>query len=321
MAAYDLYLQGRSHWTRLTPDGYRQALACYKRAVEIDPAFAAAHAATASAQAWVGHIEGGKPSEIYPQGKAAALRALELDDGLAEAHAALGYIQFVYDWDWGASEASFRRAIELNPSSASAHHQYSIFLGNLARFDEAIDEGARALALDPLWAQAAQNLGWWLVLAGRPAEGTVLLKRALDLEPDFPLARINLGLHLLAEQPGAAIAELERASSVSDRSPIAQALLAYAYAAGGQRPEANAILRELVALAERQYVSAVFMAVVQIGLEEYDEALRWLERGFEERAGGMTWLPHLFVFDPLRDNPRFAHLMRRLGFGEKTTQV
>jgi tetratricopeptide (TPR) repeat protein len=311
--AYDLYLRGRFHWNRMTPDGYAKAIECFEGAIQIDPTYAPAYAGMASAHAYSIHIEGREAAAIAAKGKAAALKAIELDERLPEAHAALGYILFAHYWDWPVAEAAFDRAVQANPNSAYAHYLYSIYFGNLGRYDEAIRESELSVDLDPLWPQAAQNLGWWYIHARRFAEGEMFLRRSLEMQPDFPLGRINLGLYLLSDRPEEGIKELELASTASGDAPIARCLLAYAYATNSQTDRAREILLELSALAEEQYVSDVFFSIVHIGLGEYDEALVWIERGYEARVGQMVWCPSLFVFDPLREDARFVGLMRKMG--------
>jgi len=310
-AAYDLFLRGRFHWNRMKPEGYENALRCFEGAVELDPGYARAYAGAAVAHAWAIHLEGRRSADIAAKGKEAARKALELDEKLDEAHAALGYILWGHDWDWAGAEASFRRALELNPNSAYAHYLYSIFLGNVGRFQEAIIESERSVDLDPLWAPASQNLGWWYHNSGRLAEARSALERALDLQPDFPLVRLNLGLHLLAEEPERGIEELT--SAAAEGAPIARSFLAYAYGETGESDNARRILEEMHRVASETYVSEVFFALIHLGLGEQEEAMRWLEEGYQQRTGAMVWCSHLDMFDPIRDDPRFIDLMRRMG--------
>ena len=313
LAAYDLFLRGRFHWNRMSPEGYEKALQCFEGALEIEPGYARAYAGAAAAHAYAIHLEGRKSSEIAARGKEAARKALELDERLEEAHAALGYILWGHDWDWDGAEASFQRALELHPNSAYAHYLYSIFLGNVGRFEEAIIESERSVDLDPLWAQASQNLGWWYHNAGRLAEARAALERALELQPDFPLVRLNLGLHLLADEPERGLEELELASAASEGAPIARCFLAYACGKTGKRDRARRMLDELHRVAAETYVSEVFFAIIHLGLKEHEEAIRWLEKGYEQRTGAMVWCAHLEMFEPLREDPRFSSLMRRMG--------
>ena len=318
LVAYDLYLRGKFHANQLSYDGYQKAVDCYEQATQADADYAAAYAGLVSAHTWFGHIEGGKPSEIYPRGKAAALRAVALDDSLAEAHAALGSIRFAYDWDWAGAEDEFKRAIALNPNSAASHHQYCIYLGNVGRLEEAIAASERAVRLDPLWAGASQAVGCWRVAAQQYDEGRIHLERALDRDANFALARVLLAvLYVKTQMPEKAIEECERTSSASGGAPnlLAQSMLGFTYAVGHRTEGARSVLATLENLARTQYVSAAFIAFVHIGLGEHDEAFRWLDKGFEERAGALTWLPTWPVYDSLRDDPRFHHLLRRMELG------
>ncbi|MEE9253796.1 MAG: tetratricopeptide repeat protein, partial [Pseudomonadales bacterium] len=263
---------------------------------------------------WCAYITGGKPSEIYPKAKTAALRALELDAGLAEAHSALGHIRFAYDWDWAGAEDAFKRAIALNPNSAAAHHQYSIYLGNVGRLEEAIAVGEQSVRVDPLSVAASQALGLLFVLAQQYDEGRIHLERALDLDPNFPVARVCLAvLHVKTQMPEKAIKECERAVSASRGAAGPQAMLGYTYAVAHRTEEARSVLATLESLAESQYVSAAYIAFPHIGLGEHDEAFRWLDTAFAERAGALTWLPTWPVYDSLREDPRFSRLLQRMG--------
>ncbi len=315
LAAYDLYLLGKFHANRYTYDGYQKAVECYEQATEADPDYAAAYAALASAHAWFGHIQGVKPSEIYPRGKTAALRAVALDDSLAEGHSALGYIRFAYDWDWAGAEAEFKRAIALNPHSVASHFQYCIYLGNVGRLEEAIAASEQAVRLDPLSVAAAQALGCWCVAAQRYDEGRIHLERALDRDPNFALAHVLLAvLYVKTQMPEKAVEQCERLVSASGGAPnpLAQSMLGFTCAVAHRTKEARSVLATLENLARTQYVSAAFIAFVYIGLGEHDEAFRWLEKGFEERAGALTWLPTWAVYDSLRDDPRFNQLLQRM---------
>jgi tetratricopeptide (TPR) repeat protein len=248
-----------------------------------------------------------------PKAKAAAVRALEIDDSLAEAHVTLGIYLSIFSWNQTAAEKEFRRAIELNPNYPTAHQQLANFcLAAMGRFDESIAEGRRAEELDPLSPVISMDVGANLTRARRLDEAIVQLNRALALDPNFYAARYALGTAYHAKgQFGEAVAEHRKALTLTD-DPWAKALLARSLAKSGQRDEAIKLLSELQSESARRYVPSAGLAIVYAALGEKDKAFMWLERDVAERSPR----PPLFsvnpVFDDLRDDPRFADLVRRV---------
>jgi tetratricopeptide (TPR) repeat protein len=255
------------------------------------------------------------PREMWPKAKAAGLKALEVDDNLAEAHVALGWVSFTYDWDWPAAEKHFERALALNPTSPAAHHQwYSIYLGALGRSGEALAEAKRALDLDPVSPVINHNVAEQLYLARQFDQAIEQCRKTLEMDPSFPLTHSLLGRAYLAKgMYRDALAESEKYLALSPRNPAALASLAYEHARSGERSQALRVLDELRALSKERHVPSYLFAVVYAGLGERDQAFAWLEKAYEERDGSLPMLKVNPTWDPLRSDPRFAGLVRRVG--------
>jgi len=311
--AHDHYLRGRYCWNQRTPESVRQAVEHYQRAIAADPGYAQAYAGLAGAWALFGWLSVASPRESMPRARAAALRALELDETVADAHAALGVYLSFYAWDQPAAERALRRAVDLNPGSATAHH----WLGNIAllamgRFDESLAEVRRAEELDPLSPVIASDTGVTLLYARRFGEAIAQFERTLAAAPEFYVARYHLGQALHSSgRLDAAIGEYERCLAATD-DPWVTALLARSLARAGRRAEALRHRDDLLAEAERRYVPNVAFAVVHAALDEPDEALRRLERDLAERSLYPPFYAHDPVFDELRPDPRFAALVDRV---------
>lgn len=312
--AHRLYLKGRFNWNQRTAASLREAAACYRQAIEQDPAYALAYAGLAEAYVLFGWLSVAPPRESMPQARAAALQAIELDDVLADAHSALGVYHSFYAWDQPASERALRRAIELEPSSATAHH----WLGNIpllamGRWDESLAAMRRARELDPLSPSIASDLGVTLLFARRWDEAIAQFGTTLALDPQFYVARYHLGQALHSSgRYDEAVAEYELCRESTD-DPWVQALLARSLAAAGRRDEAVRHRNELLADASHRWVPNVALAVADGTLGDSDEAFRWLERDFAERSLFPPFFAVDPVFDELRDDARFDDLVRRVG--------
>ena len=251
------------------------------------------------------------PAEVLPKARAALVRALELDNTLAEAHAANAYIRAYYEWDWRAAEQEFRRALELRPNYADAYFSYSRFLASRRRLDEAIAQLGRAVELDPLSLPLLANRALLEYFAGHYGEADRRLREIL--KSDSTDVTSKWGLALVQEQegrPGEAIALLK---PISGSSLNRKSSLGHAYAVAGRAAEARSVLDTLRAAAGRGYVPSYWFALLHTGLGQRDSALRYLERAYEERS---TVLAYLLIdprLAPLRNDPRFLALARRLG--------
>jgi eukaryotic-like serine/threonine-protein kinase len=305
--AYDAYLRGRFHLERGESD---QALQLFQQASRIAPQWAAPYVGLANYYTSLPFSTDVAPAEVLPKARSSLTQALDLDEDLAEAHAANAYIRAYYEWDWRSAEREFRRAIELRPSYADAYFSYSRFLASRRRLDEAIAQLARAVELDPLSLELRANRALLDYFAGRYDEAERRLKEVLQTDSTDVLATWGLGL--VAEQQGRldeAIAILE---PVVGASLNRKSSLGHTYAVAGRPAKARAILAELQKATAERYVPAYWFALVHAGLGERDQALRYLERAFEERS---TILAYLLI-DPrlaqLRSDPRFVALALRL---------
>jgi TolB-like protein/Tfp pilus assembly protein PilF len=312
--AYESYLKGRYFWNKRTADGLKVALAYFEQAIEEDPKYAQAYSGLADTYALLGDWQYGvmTPREAFPKAKAAAIKALELDSTLGEAHNSLAFVLDGFDWDLDAGGKEFQRAIELSPGYATAHHWYAWHLSLLGRFDEAIVEMRKAENLDPLSLIINADLAELLGLAHSYDEAIRQSLKTIEMDPNFALAHNQLAQaylqkHMYAE----AVAELQKAVKLSGDSPTCMANLARAYVASGRRSEAVKLLDDLKKRSNPGYSNASEIAMVYASLGDADQAMNWLEKGFEERFNpGVLLRPG---FDPLRSDPRFQNLLRRVG--------
>ena len=313
--AYEAYLRGRYHWNRRSADGIRRGIEYFQEAIERDPAYAPAYAGLAQAYDTLGSYNFLPPGEAFSLARAAVTRALELDESLPEAHVAWGGVLQSHLWDWPGAEAEFRRALDLDPNLAGAHHWYSDFLTVMKRPDDAIASARRAAELDPLNLAINMTLGAAYFYARRYEEAMELQRKTLDLDPSFGPAHRSMGGAL--EQLGRydeAIAEFRKGAALSD-DLSATSLLAHAYAVSGRTEEAWSLLEELEeAEARDRYVSPYSLAAVYTGLGNADRAFALLNRAFHSRDRGMASLLVAPRFDTLRADPRFSDLLRRMKF-------
>jgi TolB-like protein/DNA-binding winged helix-turn-helix (wHTH) protein/Flp pilus assembly protein TadD len=311
--AYESYLKGRYFWNKRTADGLKVALAYFNQAIDEDPKYAPAYSGLADTYALLGDWQYAvmTPKEALPKAKAAAIKALELDSSLGEAHNSLAFCLDGFDWDLDSAGKEFRRAIELNPGYATAHHWYAWHLSLLGRYDEAIAEMRKAENLDPLSLIINADLAELLVLAHSYDESISQSRKTIEMDPNFALAHNQLGQAYLQKQMhDEAIAELQKAAQLSADSPTCIANLARAYAASGKRSEAAKLLSDLKKHSNPNYSHASEIAVIYVALGDKDQAMTWLEKGYEERFNpGVLLRPG---FDSLRSDPRFQDLVRRI---------
>jgi eukaryotic-like serine/threonine-protein kinase len=314
--AYQLYLKGRYYASsKRTEEWIRKGIEHFQRAIDLDPNYALAYAGMADAYSFLASSTGGwTPRDAYPKARAAALKALELDESLGEAHCALGFYHLLYDWDLAAAEREFLRAIELNPDYGNAHDGYAFYLKAVGRSAEAISECEKLQPLDPLSPFAHVSLGWAYYFARDFERAVAEGRKALELDPQSGFAHRIIGL--ACGQLGRheeAVAALQKALDSAPGVPLYVAHLGHAYALAGEVYGARRALAELGELARRQYVSAYYFAVVHLGLGRPEEALKWLEKAYEERAGFIVYLKVEPLFDALRADARFEDLLRRAG--------
>jgi len=293
----------------------KKGIEYFKQAIDLDPNYGLAYAGLADCYNLLGvpDVAGTlAPREAFPKAKAAALKALEIDDALGEAHNSLAFVRFSFEWDWSGAEQEFKRAIELNPNYATTRHWYAIYLMTMGRNEEAIAEMRRAQELEPLSLIINTNLGWAFYYARQYDQAIEQYQRTLEMDANFANARLRLGEAY--EQKGMyeeAITEYQKAVTLSRWNQRMVGSLGHAYAVSQKKDEARKVAEEMKENSKVRYISPISIAIIYIGLGEKDEALGWLEKGYEERESGMMLRNP--QFDSLRSDPRFDNLVRKIG--------
>ncbi len=307
-----LLLEGRYYWNKRSPEALERAIVHLQHAIQLDPAYALAYAGLADAYASQCLIADVAAADVFPKAKAAALRALELNGELAEAHTSLAYVKFWYDWDWAGAEAEFQHALQLNPGYATAHQWYAEYLRLMGRQQEAIAENRKALELDPLSLIINMESGLPFYVDRRFDEAILRFRKTLELDPNFGLAHCVLGWAYEGKsQYSEAISELETALKLDDSAPVLSSL-AHAYASAGRYADAKRVLDRLQEHAAKNYVSPYFLATVYAGLKEDERALDSLDAAYAHHDWVLLWVNVGHALDPLRTQPRFVDLLRRL---------
>ncbi len=317
--AYELYHKGRSLWERRSGDNIPKAISFYEQAIARDPNYALAYAGLAQAYILLPFYTGADRFDAYLKAKDAALKALRLDSNLAEAHAALGKVLFFSEIDLAGAMREYKRAIELQPNDATAHHWFgNDTLAALGQFEEAIAEGKRSVELDPLSIVINVDLGETFYYARRYDEAARQMRKALEIDPTSFYAHYNLGivLQLMGDLSGA-IAEYEKAKQLGD-NPLVSALCASAKALAGDKNAALRMFSDFDELSRHREVVGYCRALLYLSVNNKGEALRWLEQGFEERDGSnICWIKVDPLLDPLHGDPRFEALVQKVVGGKQ----
>jgi len=312
--AYQLYLKGRYHWNKRSLEGFQKAIEYFQQATAKDPAYALAYVGLADTYTYFSFFDVVPPREAMPKAKAAAARALEIEDRLGEAHISLGYVSYMYDWDWPAAGKHFEQALTLNPAYSRAHTFYPFYLSSLGRSEEALAVAKRSLDLDPASPAVSHSLGVQLYLARQFDQAIEQAHKTLELDPNFAISYELLGeVYVSGGMYREGLPELEKYSALSRGRAMSIALLGYAHARLGERSQALRLLEQLEAASKERYTPALSFAVVYAGLGEKDQAFAWLDKAYEERTSRLGYLKVEPLWDPLRSDPRFADLVRRLG--------
>ena len=316
VAAYDLYLKGRFAWNQRTEASLPQAAQFFEQAVARDSTMARAYAGLADADILLPLYTNAAPAAMWPKAKAAALKALSLDSTLAEAHTSLAYGTLLYDWDWTAAEASFRRAIAADSTYPTAHHWYADYLAGRGRLEETLREMRRAHELDPLSRIISAELAWTYYIMHRTDDAQAEIRRTLALDPNFAHAYFVLGLTQIQQGRNKdAILSLRRNLEIGGYYPYSAGALCYALAASGDRVGAQKALQEMLDRSKTEYVPPFGLAIAYTGLGDKAKAILWLNRGVDEHD---ILMPENFfdpLFAPLKSDPRFADVERRMGLG------
>jgi serine/threonine-protein kinase len=314
--AHEAYLRGLYHISKRNEIDLGKSIAYFQQAIDRDSNYALAYAGLADAYALRGSFlyMALPPREVMPKSKDAALRALQIDNSLGEVHATLAYTEMIYDWNWVKSEEDFKRAIEISPNYAQAHHWYALYLAARGRQDESVAEMKRAQELDPLSLIINTNVGWTLYYAGRYDAAIEQLRKALELDPDFFVAHWELGLAY--DQKGLheeARSEFQKARMFSPGNAVILASLGEAYAGLGRKNDAREILHQLIQLSKQRFVSPYVIAELNASLGVEDQAFQWLEKAYAQRDNNLIFLKVDPRLRTIRSDPRFQDLLRRIG--------
>ena len=308
---YEDYLRGRYFLAKRTAEAMNTAADYFQRAVQRDPQYAQAYVGLALAYQLLGSYEVLPPDKSYPLALKFANKALELDDTLSEAYSARANSECNYEFDWAAADRDYRRAIALDPNSAQAHHDYGEYFTGLGNSERAIAELKIARELDPLSLPLFNAIGRMYREAHQYDEAFKQCKQSLVLDPNFSMGHWCLGqVYLAQRQYAEAASELRRANELGT-TPLIVCDLGCVYAASGKKTEARAILHSLESKSQFNYVSPYLIASICSQLGEKDEAFNWLEKAFDRRDG-ISYMVADPMMDPLRSDPRFAHLIQRL---------
>ena len=322
--AYHLYLRGRFYANMRTPNDLNRGLEYFQQAIEMDPLYAPAYAGLADCYSNIGYMFGRvPPTEAMPKAKAASLRALDIDDTLAEAYTSLGFINFTFEWDMASAKEHYEKSIELNPNFPTARHFYGAYLSAvLGRHDEAIAEARKGLELDPLSLPINHIVGFLQLMACRPDNAITQFRKTLELNPGHPLVRQSIGSAF--EYQGRfeeAVEEFLRGNPFASQSEDDVNELRRAFTSAGWKGYLQKHQALTLAQWERNgpwHGNAFYIASNYSRLGDLENAIAWLERAYEMRSGLLIWLSVHFHFDVLRQDPRFADLVRRIGLAPST---
>jgi len=314
--AYQLYLQGRFWWNKRSEEGYNKGIEYFGQAIAKDPNYALAYAGLADCYATLGVNGVRAPNEVVPRAKEAAQKALEIDNTLVEARPSLALIKAQYDLDWSGAEKDFQQTIALNPSYAESHQWYGNTLARMeaGRLDEAMVEHRRALELDPLSVVTNGDLGTDFYFKRQYDQAIEQLRKTIELDPNYVSAHDALGMaYVQKSMYKEGIAEFEKGLAISPNNPGPLSRLGYTYAVSGKRAEAQNVLGRLNQLSRQKYVSPGLIAFVYAGLRDKDQAFESLQKAYVDKSVGSSTSVNVSpVWDPLRSDPRFADLLRRM---------
>lgn len=310
--AYRLYLRGRLNLAARSAQAIQAALDQFREAVQLDPGYAAAYSGMADCYLLLEQYTGAPATDMLPLAKAAADKALRIDDSLAEAHTSLA-AYYHGMWQWNAAEKEFQRAIELNPNYPTAHHWYQLTLRTLGKLDEALTEIRRAQELDPLSSIFVVNSTTIFLMKGDLDAALRDSERLIAINPNYALAHEPLGkVYIKQNKDGEAVTEFEHDVAV-DRTSFSLGNLGHAYALAGRKDDAMRVLEELQQRYAERAALGQYIASVYVGLGDFDHAFSWLEKDYQARSGLLDYIIADSLFDPIRGEPRYADLLRRMG--------
>jgi serine/threonine protein kinase len=310
-AAHDLYLRGRFHWNKRTATDLRKSMDFFQQAIDRDPSFALAWAGLAEALIVLPNYDFTVPAnDAYPKARKAAQKALENDPSLAEARATLAGVLLEYDWNFAEGEKQMRRATELKPNYAPAHYWFADFLSSVGRGEEAMAQARAAVDADPLSLIASQMVAVVHLDAKRSDDALAALEKVEEIDPDWPVTHFIRAQALLQKgRVAEAAAEFETFAEKQED----EGFLVVARALQGRHAEADEIVARVAARAEEGEYSPFYLAGAYAMLGRKDDTFRWLERAYETRNHRMAYLARDCMFDPVRNDPRFEAMLRRIG--------
>ena len=312
--AYQLYLQGRFFWNKRTTEGIRKSIDYFNQAITKDPNYALAYAALGQSYVILPAYDGGAPKDCFPQGEIFAKKALALDPGSSEALAVTASAKALYQFDFEGAHRDYEKGVQLHPNDATTHHWFANdVLANLGDYERELAEMRRALELDPLSPILHNNTGNAFVHNGRFDEAIAEYRKAVELDSTFYLALWNHGLLLeLQGKIPEAIAQYEKAGAITN-DPTPLGMLGHIYGTTGRKDEARKILEKLKKMRAERYIAAYPLAIVALGLEEKEEALKWLDQAYQDRDGNAIAPIRIDpLFKPLRGDPRFEALAEKV---------
>jgi tetratricopeptide (TPR) repeat protein len=311
--AYNLYIQGRYQWAKLTKESLESSIEFFRQAVDKDPGYSLAYSGLADAYSVLGEGSHVRPKEAFEKARFYAEKALALDKSLAEAWLSLGIVRLFFDWDWTGAHEALSRAKELDPHKAHVYHFYAHYLQIIGRTSEAVIETEQGINREPASPYLNAELTWAYYWNDQYDEALTQALRTQKLDPG-PYSVISIVQPY--EQQGRyadALSELNKVTGDDAKWSWIVGEVGYVHAKLGNRAEAQKVLRELQSRADGEWIDPVLIAWIYIALDNKDEAFRWLDKAFEEHSGWMPWLKIEPKFDPVRDDPRFRKLLRGIG--------
>ena len=316
LEAYNQYLNGRYFWNKRDKASLRKGVDFFERAIQLDSGYARAYSGLADCYSALGYASFEMPTIAFSKAEAAAQKALDLDSTLAEPHTSLGYIRFYYYWDWPAAETEFLKAIRLNKNYALAYDSYGYYLTSRERFPESRVAIEKALQLDPLSAFINTDIGFNLCYTQKYDRAIESLKATLELYPTFPLAHLWLGRAYQEQKMyKESILQFQQALKSNPNWPVALAAIGYVYGISGQRQEAMNVLGKMYSIADSIFVTPYGMALIYAGMDDRENAFKWLDKAYENKSHWLVWLKLDPRWTVLHSDKRFAVLINKMGLG------
>ncbi|MGE5848094.1 MAG: adenylate/guanylate cyclase domain-containing protein [Ignavibacteria bacterium] len=319
LEAYNLFLKGRYYWNKWTPEDLNRAVKCFEESLIIEPDFVYAYIGLSNSYLVLGSMGYLDPKTSLPKCKVYAEKAIELDDKISESHFSLALVQLFYDWDWENAYKSFQKALEINPGSADVHHTYALYLTAVGRLNEALVEVKKAHLMDPLSLTINMELGSTYYYLNRTDEAIEQYKKTLELDPNFRSALYGLGwIYLSKGEVQKSIDTVKEAQRLAGNDLKGVTILGYAYAKAGMPEKTQECIAKLIKRKELDMQAYLNMdlAIIYLGLEDYDKVFHYLNLAYEDRVGGLIYLNVSPEWAHLKSDPRFIDLTKRIGIDQ-----